>query len=229
MVLQAVVTTLDAVFVGWLGRRRAGRRVARLSARDADADDVGGRHGRWRRLGGRARARRRPAGRGGALAAHAVVIALVMARCSRPGLLLGGPAIYRAIGAPATRWRPRSPTRASCSAAPSCSGWSTRWAASSAAPARWRCQPRPCRASLVYLALAPAGRCGWGPFPRLGMAGTAIANLGAFGLAILCCSAISLAAGSVRLTFPGLHSGGPVLGDPAGRRPRLAEHRSSPT
>ena len=37
----------------------------------------------------------------------------------------------------------------------------------------------------MYLALAPALVMGWGPFPRLGVAGTATANLGAFGLATL--------------------------------------------
>jgi Na+-driven multidrug efflux pump len=59
--------------------------------------------------------------------------------------------------------------------------------------------------ALIYLALAPALVMGWGPFPRLGVAGTATANLIGFGLATLVLLGYLASPWSaVRLTFRGL-------------------------
>jgi hypothetical protein len=58
LVLQAAVTTLDAVYVGWLGSPALAG--VSLVFPPADADHVRGRHGRGRGLGGRAGAGRGP-------------------------------------------------------------------------------------------------------------------------------------------------------------------------
>jgi Na+-driven multidrug efflux pump len=129
-----------------------------------------------------------------------------MASLFTTGLLLGGPAIYRAIGG----------TGAALEAAITYSrvvfggavvfwllntlGSIVRGTGTMALPAAVMSG-----SAVVYLALAPALVMGWGPFPRLGVAGTAVANLGAFGLAVLVllgylCSSRS----TVRLSFRGL-------------------------
>ena len=206
MVLQAVVTTLDAVFVGWLGAPAlAGVSLVYPLVMLMQTMSAGGMGGGVasavaRALGAGRRAEAQ------ALAAHAVVIALVMASLFTTGLLLGGPAIYRAIGG----------TGDALEAAVTYSrvvfggavvfwllntlGSIVRGTGTMALPAAVMSG-----SAVVYLALAPALVMGWGPFPRLGVAGTAAANLGAFGLAVLVllgylCSSRS----TVRLSFRGL-------------------------
>jgi Na+-driven multidrug efflux pump len=59
--------------------------------------------------------------------------------------------------------------------------------------------------ALLYLGLAPALVMGWGPFPRLGVAGTATANLVGFGLAsLVLIGYLASPWSTVRLTFKGL-------------------------
>jgi len=59
--------------------------------------------------------------------------------------------------------------------------------------------------ALLYLGLAPALVMGWGPFPRLGVAGTATANLVGFGLAsLVLIGYLASPWSAVRLTFKGL-------------------------
>ena len=186
MVLQAVVTTLDAVFVGWLGSAAlAGVSLVYPLVMLMQTMSAGGMGGGVasavaRALGAGRRAEAQ------ALAAHAVVIALVMAALFTGGLLLGGPALYRAVGG-------RGDTLA---AAVTYSrvifggavviwlvnilGSIVRGTGTMALPAAAMAG-----AGVVYVALAPALVLGWGPFPRLGVAGTATANLVAFGLAAL--------------------------------------------
>src|SRR5437773_64619 len=102
MVLQAVVTTMDAVFVGWLGTGAlAGVSLVYPLVMLMMTMSAGG-------MGGgvsSAVARALGAGRRGeaeALAAHAVLIALGMSALFTTGLLLGGPAVYRAMGGTGT-------------------------------------------------------------------------------------------------------------------------------
>jgi MATE family, multidrug efflux pump len=206
MVLQAVVTTLDAVFVGWLGSAAlAGVSLVYPLVMLMQTMSAGG-------MGGgvsSAVARALGAGRrdeAQALAAHAVVIALVMASLFTTGLLLGGPAVYRAIGG----------TGDALAAALTYShvifggavvfwllntlGSIVRGTGTMAWPAAVMSG-----SALVYLALAPALVMGWGPFPRLGVAGTATANLTAFGLATLVLAAYLCSPRStVRLSVRGL-------------------------
>jgi putative MATE family efflux protein len=206
MVVQAVVTTLDAVFVGWLGPAAlAGVSVVYPLVMLMQTMSAGGMGGGVasaiaRALGAGRRAEAQ------ALAAHAVVIALVMATLFTTGLLLGGPAIYRAMGG----------TGEALEAAVVYSrvvfggavvfwllntlGSIVRGTGTMALPAAVLSG-----SAAVYVTLAPALVTGWGPFPRLGVAGTATANLTAFGLATavlagyLCC-----ARSPVRLSFRGL-------------------------
>jgi len=98
MVLQALVTTMDAVFVGWLGTAAlAGVSLVYPLVMLMQTMSAGG-------MGGgvsSAVARALGAGRRSdaeALAAHAVLIGLAMAALFTTGLLLGGPAVYRAMG-----------------------------------------------------------------------------------------------------------------------------------
>jgi putative MATE family efflux protein len=186
MVLQAVVTTLDAVFVGWLGSAAlAGVSLVYPLVMLMQTMSAGGMGGGVasavaRALGAGRRAEAQ------ALAVHAILIALVMASLFTTGLLLGGPAVYRAMGG----------TGDALAAALTYShvmfggavvfwllntlGSIVRGTGTMALPAAAMSG-----SAVVYLALAPGLVMGWGPFPRLGVAGTATANLSAFGLATL--------------------------------------------
>jgi putative MATE family efflux protein len=206
MVLQAVVTTLDAVFVGWLGPAAlAGVSVVYPLVMLMQTMSAGGMGGGVasavaRALGAGRRAEAQ------ALAAHAVVIALVMAALFTAGLLLAGPAVYRALGA----------TDAALDAALTYSrvvfggaivfwllntlGSIVRGTGTMALPAAVMAG-----AGVLYLALAPALVLGWGPFPRLGVAGTATANVTAFSLATLVLAVyLGSARSTVRVSFRGL-------------------------
>ena len=129
MLLQAVVGTLDAVFVGWLGAEAlAGVSLVYPLLMLMQTMSAGGMGGGIasavaRALGG---GRRADADR---LAAHGILIALAMAALFTGTLLAAGPAVYAPWAATEPRWTPRSPTRACSSAAPSSSGSSTRWRA----------------------------------------------------------------------------------------------------
>ena len=98
MVLQATVSTLDAVFVGWLGGDAlAGASVVFPLVMLMQTMSAGGMGGGIasavaRALGG---GRRADADR---LAAHGILIALGMAALFTATLLAAGPAIYRAMG-----------------------------------------------------------------------------------------------------------------------------------
>jgi MATE family, multidrug efflux pump len=208
MVLQAVVTTLDAVFVGWLGPAAlAGVSLVFPLVMLMQTMSAGGMGGGVasavaRALGAGRRAEAQ------ALAGHALVIALAMSALFTGGLLLGGPAVYRAIGG----------TGEALEAAITYSriifggavviwlvntlGSIVRGTGTMALPAAVMAG-----ASILYLALAPALVLGWGPFPRLGVAGTATANITAFGLAALVlaaylcspCSALPVSIRGLRL------------------------------
>src|SRR5688572_23240748 len=98
MMLQAAVSTLDAVFVGWLGSEAlAGVSLVFPLVMLMQTMSAGG-------MGGgvaSAVARALGAGRRAdahALVAHAMLIALAMAACFTGGLVLGGPRLYRAMG-----------------------------------------------------------------------------------------------------------------------------------
>ena len=186
MVLQAVVTTLDAVFVGWLGSAAlAGVSLVYPLVMLMQTMSAGGMGGGVssavaRALGAGRRAEAQT------LAMHAIVIALVMASLFTIGLLLGGPAIYRAIGGTGDALA-AALTYSHVMFGGAIVFWLLNTLGSIVRGTGTMVLPAAVMSgsAVVYLALAPALVMGWGPFPRLGVAGTATANLGAFGLATL--------------------------------------------
>jgi len=206
MVLQAVVTTMDAVYVGWLGTGAlAGVSLVYPLVMLMQTMSGGG-------MGGgvsSAVARALGAGRRAeaeALAAHAVLIALGMSVLFTTGLLLGGPAVYRAMGG----------TGPALEAARAYSHvifggavvvWLLNTLSSIVRGTGTMALPAAVMTASagVYLVLAPALVLGWGPFPRLGVAGTATANLVSFGPATLVLAGYLVSPWSaVRLTFRNL-------------------------
>ena len=181
MVLQATVSTLDAVFVGWLGSDAlAGVALVFPLVMLMQTMSAGGMGGGVasavaRALGGGRRAD------ADALVAHACVIALVMAACFTLLLGVGGPAVYHAMGG----------RGAALEAAVLYSrvvfggalaywlfntlGSVVRGTGNMAVPALVMVG-----SSALYIALAPALILGWGPFPRLGIAGAATASVASF-------------------------------------------------
>jgi putative MATE family efflux protein len=179
--LQAAVATLDAVFVGWLGSEAlAGISLVFPLVMLMQTMSAGGMGG------GVASAVARALGAGrradaDALVAHAVLIALAMAACFTAGLVLGGPAIYRAMGG----------TGPALDAALAYSnvvfggalaywmfntlGSVVRGSGNMSLPASIMIAN-----AALYVALSPALILGWGPFPQLGIAGAAVASVAAF-------------------------------------------------
>lgn len=186
MVLQATVSTLDAVFVGWLGSDAlAGVSIVFPLVMLMQTMSAGGMGGGVasavaRALGGGRRAD------ADALVMHAIVIALAMGVVFTLTLELAGPALYHAMGG----------TDQVLSAAVAYSrvlfggavaywlfntlGSAIRGSGNMAVPASVMVAT-----GLLYLALSPALILGWGPLPRLGIAGAATASVVSFGLGSL--------------------------------------------
>jgi putative MATE family efflux protein len=206
MVLQAVVTTMDAVFVGWLGTAAlAGVSLVFPLVMLMQTMSAGG-------MGGgvsSAVARALGAGRrseADALAAHAVLIALGMSVLFTAGMLLGGPAVYRAMGGrgPALE---AALTYSHVMFGGAVVVWLLNTLSSIVRGTGTMVLPAVVMtaSSFVYLGLAPALVLGWGPFPRLGVAGTATAGLVSFGLSSLVLAGYLASPWSaVRLTFRNL-------------------------
>lgn len=213
MLLQAGVGTMDAVFVGWLGAEAlAGVSLVYPLLMLMQTMSAGGMGGGIasavaRALGG---GRRQDADR---LAAHGLLIALVMGALFTTALLIGGPAVYRALGGHG----------AALDAALAYSrvlfgGAVVFWLFNSLAsvirgtgrmvlPAVVMAG-----ASALYLLLSPALIMGWSPLPRLGVAGAAMASVIAFGTGTLVLTAHLLSGGSlVRLRLSGFRPRGRLL------------------
>jgi putative MATE family efflux protein len=206
MVLQAVLTTLDAVFVGWLGSAAlAGVSLVYPLVMLMQTMSAGGMGGGVasavaRALGGGRRAEAQ------ALAAHAVLIALVMATLFTGGLLLGGPAVYRAMGGKGEALA-AALTYSRVVFGGAVVYWLLNTLASIVRGTGTMALPAAVTAgaAVLYLALAPALVIGWGPFPRLGVAGTATASLTAFGASTLVLAVyLRSSRSAVRLSFRGL-------------------------
>ena len=198
MLLQAAVATLDAIFVGWLGSGAlAGISLVFPLVMLMQTMSAGG-------MGGgvaSAVARALGAGRRAdatALVAHALLIAVAMGACFTAGLVVGGPAIYRAMGG----------TGATLDAALAYSnvlfggalaywlfntlGSVVRGTGNMALPASVMLGN-----AAVYIALSPALILGWGPFPPLGITGAAVASVASFTLGALALSAYLLSGRSL--------------------------------
>ena len=183
MLLQAAVTTLDAVFVGWLG----GDALAGVSLvfplvmlmQTMSAGGMGG---------GVASAVARALGAGrrdeaNALVAHAVFIALGMGVLFTAGALAGGPWVYRAMGGHgATLEAALAYSHVIFGGAVAYWLYNTlgavvRGTGNMALPATVMVAN-----GALYLVLSPALIMGWGPMPRLGIAGAGLASVIAFAL-----------------------------------------------
>ena len=207
MVLQATVSTLDAVFVGWLGSEAlAGVSIVFPLVMLMQTMSAGGMGGGVasavaRALGGGRRAD------ADALVVHAIVIALAMGGAFTLTLELAGPALYHAMGG----------TDQVLSAAVAYSrvlfggavaywlfntlGSAIRGSGNMVVPASVMVA-----SGLLYLALSPALILGWGPLPRLGIAGAATASVFSFGLGSLVLLAFLCSGRS--LVRPALHGRG---------------------
>ena len=184
MLLQAVVSTLDAVFVGWLGADAlAGVSLVFPLVMLMQTMSAGGMGG------GVASAVARALGAGrredaNALASHAVLIALGMSAVFTAGAFGAGPVIYRAMGG-------RAGALASALAYSNVvfGGAAAYWLYNTLSSIVRGTGNMGLPASAmtlsatIYLALSPALIRGWGPFPALGVAGAATASLGSFILA----------------------------------------------
>ncbi|MGH7373926.1 MAG: MATE family efflux transporter [Candidatus Rokuibacteriota bacterium] len=207
MVLQAAVSTLDAVFVGWLGSDAlAGVSLVFPLVMLMQTMSAGGMGGGVasavaRALGGGRRAD------ADALVVHALIIALAMAAGFTLALEAGGPTLYRAMGGTGpvldsavlysrvlfggaiTYWLFNT------------LGSAIRGAGNMALPASVMVA-----SGLLYLVLSPALIMGWGPFPALGIAGAATASVTAFSLGSLALLAFLFSRQSlVRPTLHGRH------------------------
>jgi putative MATE family efflux protein len=198
MVLQAAVSTFDAVFVGWLGSDAlAGVSLVFPLVMLMQTMSAGGMGGGVasavaRALGG---GRRDDAD---ALVGHACVIALVMALGFTVALGLGGPTLYRAMGGDgAVLESAVLYARVLFGGAVAYWLFNTlssviRGTGNMALPAGVMVA-----SSALYLALAPALIVGWGPLPRLGIAGAATASVASFGIGTLALAAFLLSGRSL--------------------------------
>jgi putative MATE family efflux protein len=181
MVLQATVSTMDAVFVGWLGSDAlAGVALVFPLVMLMQTMSAGGMGGGVasavaRALGGGRRAD------ANALFAHACVIALVMAGCFTLLIELGGPALYHAMGG-----RGGALDAAVLYSRVLFGGALAYWlfntlssvirgTGNMVVPASIMLA-----SSVLYIALSPALILGWGPLPRVGIAGAAVASVASF-------------------------------------------------
>ena len=206
MALQAVVTTMDAVFVGWLGTSAlAGVSLVYPLVMLMQTMSAGGMGGGVSSAVARALGSGRPR-QAQALAAHAVLIALAMAALFTVSLLWGGPALYRMMGGrgPALE---AALTYSHVMFGGAAVFWLLNTLTSIVRGTGTMVLPAAVTtgSALLYLGLAPALVMGWGPLPRLGVAGTATANLIGFGLAsLLLIGYLASPWSTVRLTFRGL-------------------------
>ena len=207
MVVQAAVSTMDAVFVGWLGSDAlAGVSLVFPLVMLMQTMSAGGMGG------GVASAVARALGAGrradaDALVVHALVIAAAMAAGFTVTLALAGPSLYRALGGDgAVLAAAMAYSRVIFGGALAywllnTLGSIVRGTGNMTLPAT-----ATVASGLLYLALSPALILGWGSLPRLGIAGAAAASVTAFGLAALGLLGFLLAGRG--LARPSLHGRG---------------------
>jgi len=204
MVLQATVSTLDGVFVGWLGSEAlAGVSLVFPLVMLMQTMSAGGMGGGVasavaRAIGGGRR------GDADALVVHAIVIALAMAAGFTLLLEAGGPALYHAMGGQgAVLDSAVTYSRVLFGGALAYWLFNTlgsviRGSGNMVLPASVMVA-----SSAIYLVLSPALILGWGPLPRLGIAGAATASILSFALGSLALLAFLYSGRS--LVRPALH------------------------
>jgi putative MATE family efflux protein len=202
MVLQAMVSTLDGVFVGWLGPEAlAGVSLVFPLVMLMQTMSAGGMGG------GVASAVARALGAGrredaDALVVHALLIALGMAALFTAGALWAGPWVYHAMGG-------RGATLAAACVYSNIlfGGAVAYWLFNTLGSVVRGTGNMVLPASIMtagaatYLALSPALVTGWGPFPRMGVAGAATASLLSFVLgSVILLGYLASGRGLVRLS-----------------------------
>ena len=207
MVVQAAVSTLDAVFVGWLGSDAlAGVSLVFPLVMLMQTMSAGGMGGGVasavaRALGGGRRAD------ADALVTHAIVIAVIMAAGFTALFGLGGPALYRAMGG-----HDAVLDSAVAFSRVLFGGAIAYWLVDTLGSVIRGTGNMTLPASVMvasgglYLALSPVLILGWGPLPRLGIAGAATASVVSFALGSLALLAFLCSGRS--LVRPTLHGGG---------------------
>jgi putative MATE family efflux protein len=207
MVLQGAVSTMDAVFVGWLGSEAlAGVSLVFPLVMLMQTMSAGGMGGGVasavaRALGGNRRAD------ADALVVHAVVIAVAMAGLFTLAFGVAGPALYAAMGG-TDRVLAAAVAYSHVLFGGAVAYWlfnilssAIRGTGNMTVPAGVMVL-----SSLLYLGLSPALLLGWGPLPRLGIAGAAAASVLSFALGSLALLAFLFRPGS--LVRPRLHGHG---------------------
>jgi putative MATE family efflux protein len=215
MVLQAAVSTLDAVFVGWLGSDAlAGVSLVFPLVMLMQTMSAGG------MCGGVASAVARALGGGrradaDALVVHAIVIALVMAASFTLLLELGGPALYRAMGGHGQVLDSAVVySRVLFGGALAYWLFNTLWSVIRGSGNMVLPASVMMASGVLYLVLSPALILGWGPLPRLGIAGAAAASVVSFALGSLALLVFLYSRRSlVRPTLHGRRLRGPLFGE----------------
>ena len=209
------------------GRRGAGRRRPRVSAHHAHADHVGRWHGRWCRRSSGARGGCRPPARSRRARVARVCHRAGDGRAIHAGLLLGGPALYSAMGG----------TGGTLAVAVAYSrivflGAIAFWLFNLlAAVVRGTGNMRlpalvVLGGAVITLTVSPALILGWGPFPRLGVPGAAVAMVAYYIVGALDSDDPSRVRPRARPSVARSRaiSRAPLLGHPARGRARLAQH-----
>lgn len=175
MLAQAAVNTGEAYFVGWLGPEALAGVSLVFPLIMLMQGMAGGGMG-----GGVASAVARALGAGrrddaNALVLHAVVIACLMGALFTTGAIWGGPTLYRAMGG-AAHTLEAALTYSNLVFAGALSCWLLNTLASIVRGTGTMLLPASViiGGGIVTLSLSPALILGWGPFPRLGIAGAAI-------------------------------------------------------
>lgn len=183
MVLFAATGTFDAYFVGWLGPEAlAGVSLVFPMMMLLQTMSAGGMGG------GVASAIARTLGAGrredaNTLVLHALVIALVMAAIFTTGVLWGGPALYRAMGGTGGTLE-AALAYSNVVFAGALAFWLLHTLGSIVRGTGNMLLPAAVivGAGVLHLALCPSLIFGWGPFPRLGVAGAGVSLVTSFSL-----------------------------------------------
>ncbi|HEY3064326.1 MAG TPA: MATE family efflux transporter [Methylomirabilota bacterium] len=205
MVVQAAVTTFDVFVLGWLGPEAlAGVALAFPLVMLMQTMSAGGMGG------GVASAVARALGAGrradaDALVVHALAIAGGMAAFFAAVVLAAGPALFRAMGGTGGTLD-AAVAYSTVIFAGAFAPWALNTLASVERGSGQMALPAAVSAggALLHVALSPALAFGWGPFPRLGVAGPALSAVVWYTLAAILLAIHLTSAGSLaRLSFRG--------------------------
>ncbi len=186
--VQAAINVLEAVFVGWLGRDAlAGVALVFPLVMLMQTMSAGGMGGGVASAIARALGGGRPRD-ANALVVHALLIALAFGVAFTGALLWGGPGLYRLMGG-TNGALAAALTYSNVVFGGACAFWLFNTLGSVLRGSGNMLLPAAVvvAGAVLVIPLSPALIWGWGPFPRLGIAGAGVAMVGyyAFGSAVL--------------------------------------------